>query len=282
LDAEQFELRVDGKASILKNFHGPLPHADRSIPLVAWIIIDFNPQIDAHVIQAQGKAASEAFGLYHPDSALGVKLVSDRSETLAPLGRDPGALLRAFSEFSDRRTVLSVKPNTGTTMVGEGGILRAMEFAMDELETYISAQGSLKGREVHRALMVLSNGNINPRYNRQFLYDRALREGIFFYPVFIPPTPYAFWIDYFLDLAKKTGGVASELGSLKLFRYSSRIPPGDTQQNALTFNFIHMAQDLNGKYSFDLDPPAGGKAAKLNLQCRRKGIKILMPRKTIP
>ena len=53
-------------------------------------MIDFNPNLQTSVIQQQAQAASEIFTHFHPDSVVGVKLVSDRSETLAP----PEARLR--------------------------------------------------------------------------------------------------------------------------------------------------------------------------------------------
>ncbi|HYK91147.1 MAG TPA: hypothetical protein VE398_20415, partial [Acidobacteriota bacterium] len=195
LSADKFELRLNGKRTDLEGFRPGLAHTDRSIPLVLWILIDWNPNVSAEMMRRQGDAAAKAFTLFNPDSAIGVKLVSDRSETLQPLAHDPAGLHRAFAEFSRRRGMLRVGAGEDSVEVGAGGILGAAEYAIDELVNFSLADPALKGREVHRAIMILSDGNVNPNYGKKPLYEKAGVENVFLYPVFVPRSgPYGLWV----------------------------------------------------------------------------------------
>ena len=179
LTAGEFDLRIEGRSAALDAFRPGLPHSDRSIPLVLWILIDFNPNINATMTKQQADAAARAFSLFHPDSAIGVKLVSDRSETLEPLSHDPMGLRRAFADFSRRREVLSYGTRDDTAVVGPAGILRAADYAIDELVNFSLTSPPLKGREVHRAIMIISDGNINPNFSRKPLYEKAGSDDVF-------------------------------------------------------------------------------------------------------
>ena len=281
LSAADFELRVDGTPRALSDFHAGLPHTDRSIPLVAWILIDFNPNINAHLIQRQADAAADLFKLFHPDSRAGVQVVSDRAEILAPLAHNPAALRTAFRQFSERRMILRAGTQEDSTYVGTGGLARAVEMAVDEIQGFIRAEPSLSGREVHKAVVILSDGNINPSYKTRPLYENAGHDEVFLYPVFMPRQRIGPWINDYFEMARKSGGVGSFLGAIRPgsdpFTWSGE----NTSPNALTFNFIHMARDLNGKYTFAL-PVASGREEKISLKCKVKGVQIRLPRKTVP
>lgn len=277
---QDFSLRVNGGPAPLEDFRPGLPYTDKSIPLIAWILIDFNPNIDANLISRQSRAAGEIFSLLHPNSAVGVKIVSDRSETLAPLGHEPAALREAFLSFSQKRTELRVGAHDAE-VVGTGGLLRAMDLVIDEMDRHLESEPALQGRELHRAIMIISDGNINPSYNKKPLYEKAARANVFFYPVFVPRQRYGLWVEDYLDLAKRSGGVASVLGALSPGSKILPLPRSSSSANALTFNFIHMIRDLNGKYSFAVPLPAAGEA-KVDLRCRRKGIASRIPRTNLP
>jgi hypothetical protein len=281
LSAADFELRVDGKPRPLADFRPGLPHTDRSIPLVAWVLIDFNPNINAALIQQQADAAADLFKLFHPDSKAGVQLVSDRVEILAPLAHDPAALRKAFREFSERRMILKAGTQEDSTYVGPGGLARAAEVAIGAIRDFIRAEPSLSVREVHRAVVILSDGNISPSFKTRPLYESAGRDEVFLYPVFMPRQRIGPWISDYFELAKKSGGVGAFLGAIRPgsdpFAWSGE----NTRPNALTFNFIHVARDLNGKYSFTL-PAVSEREEKISLRCRVKGAQIRLARKTIP
>jgi len=275
-----FTLRLNSKSVPLEEFRPGVPYTDKSIPLIAWILIDFNRNIDANLISRQGRAAGEIFNLLHPDSVLGVKIVSDRSETLAPLGHDPAAVREAFRRFSEKRNELRVGSDEAE-LVGSGGLLRAAELAINDMNRFAEAQPSLNSRELHRAIMIISDGSINPSYKERPLYEKAARSNVFLYPVYVPRQRYGPWLQYYFDLAKRSGGVASVLGALSPGSKILPLPRANSGANALTFNFIHMIRDLNGKYSFDVSLPAGGEI-KVDLKCRRKGISLRVPRTNLP
>jgi hypothetical protein len=277
LRAADFELKVNGKAAPLAEFRPSLPLDDRSVPLVAWILIDFNPNVQTNVIRQQAQAAADIFRHFHPDSVVGVKLVSDRSETLAPLAHDAAALRSAFNQFGNRRAELRTGGRDDTIIVGPGGILRAIELAMVDLKNYVLSTPALQNRELHRAIMVLSDGNVNPSYKTRPLWEYAASETVFLYPVFMPRTFYGDWIRYYFDLAKKTAGMASVFGALKPGSEILPLPKANTQPNALTFNILHMMRDLNAKYSFTLST-TGAREMKVQLKSRVKDVRIRLPR----
>ncbi len=281
LTPRDFELRVDGKPHPLDDFRPGLPHTDRSIPLVAWILIDFNPNINADMIKKQANAAGEIFKLLHPDSQVGVQVVSDRAEVLAPLAHDPASLRTALLGFSEHRMVLRAGSGGEATPVGTGGMARAIELAVGEIENHIRADPLLAHREVHRAVMIISDGNINPSFKTGPLYRSAGRDGVFLYPVFVPRARIGPWITDYFELANKSGGVGSFLGALAPGSDPFKWKGATSGPNALTFNFIHMVRDLNGKYSFTL-PMMPNRETKLSLKCKTKGVEIRLPRKTLP
>jgi hypothetical protein len=281
LKEKDFELRVNGSARAMEGFHPALPQTDRSVPLVAWILIDFNPNINSAFIKTQAPAAADVFRLFHPDSMVGVKLVSDRSETLAPLSHDPAAVRAAFGSFGDRRFKVSVAASDPSVMVGEGGIARAIELAIVEIGNTVRASPSLAGRDVHRAVMILSDGNINPAYKTRTLYENAGRDGVFLYPVYLPRGTIGPWIEYYADLAKRSGGIAAVLGAITPGLDPSAWSGANSGANALTFNFLQMARDLNGKYSFVLTQNPATEV-KLSVKCRVSGVTIRLPRKNFP
>ena len=283
LNADQFELRIDGHPAALEGFGPGLPHTDRSIPLVLWILIDFNPNVNADMIKRQAGAVAKAFDLFHPASVIGVKLVTDRSETLAPLAHDPMGLRQAFADFSRRRGELHVGTKDDSVVVGPAGLLGAADLAIDELVNFSLTDPSLKGKEAHRAIMIISDGNVNPNYSKRPLYEKASAENVSLYPVFVPRAgPYGLWVEYYFDLAKKTGGVASVIGALSPGSKVLPLPRSDTHANALTFNFIHLARDINGKYSFEVAAPPPGREVRLDLRTKVRKAQIRMPRKVLP
>src|SRR5438876_7092561 len=97
LGAEEFVFKVDGRPAPLEDFRAGRPLEDRSTPLVAWILLSAYRAISSRSIADQAAAAARIFDLLHPDSALGVQVISDRVETLLPLGHDPEGVRRAFT-----------------------------------------------------------------------------------------------------------------------------------------------------------------------------------------
>jgi hypothetical protein len=280
LKAADFELRIDGKQAALADFRAGLPPSDRSIPLAAWILISYGPTIQAKAIEQQATAVASAFLKLHPDSVLGIKLISDRSETLSPMAHDPKALRNAFMQYSQRRAELNVGIKNASVPLGDGGMVRAVDLAMDELDDYISAQPSLRDREVHRAVMMISAGDINPNYRLKPLFAKAARQNVFLYPVFVPIYMYGQWVQDYFDLAKKTAGVASVEGALKPGSKVLPLPRSNQAENALDVNFIHMVRDINGKYSFTVQPPLDEREMRIELKCKVKGVEIRLPRIT--
>ena len=131
--------------------------------------------------------------------------------------------------------------------------------------------------------MILSDANVNPAISEKSLYEKAAREKVFLYPVYVPRSgPYGPWVETYFDLAKRTGGVASILGALSPGSKILPMPRSDTHPNALNFNLIHLARDLNGKYSFEVDAPEPGTQIHLDLRAKVKGVQIRLPRKTVP
>lgn len=207
--------------------------------------------------------------------------MSDRSETLAPLIHDPNSLRSAFLQFGRRRTELRAGGDESAVFVGPGGILKAVELAIGEIESYVGSTPGLRNREVYRAIMILSDGNINPSYKTGPLYALAARKAVFLYPVFVPRAVYGSWLRDYFDLARRTGGVASVLGALSPGSEVLPLAPGNTQPNALSFNILHMARDLNSKYSFVLSPPRAGET-RIEVKCRVKDVQVRLPRRTFP
>lgn len=285
LTAANFELRIDGKPASIEGFRPGLSPTDRSIPLVAWILISYGKTIQADVIKQQAGTVANAFSMFHPASVMGIKLVSEMSETLMPLGHDPNALRTTLLNYSARRAELRLGPESGVVGLDGGGMWRAVELALDEMNGYIASQPALRGREVHRAAMILSAGDMRDqsrKYNPQVLYAKAARENTFLYPVVIPTEMFDQWVPDYYDLAKKTAGLASVLGALKPGALAPPFPRLLYTPNAINVNFIHMARDLNGKYSFTIVPPPAGKEMRLELMCKVKRIQVRLPRTTWP
>ena len=72
------------------------------------------------MIEAQSGAADAIFDLFHPASAIGVQLASDRLEILAPLAHSSAALRDAFRRFGRQRTELSIGGRRAWRWAGEG------------------------------------------------------------------------------------------------------------------------------------------------------------------
>lgn len=282
LTAKDFTLRVNSWPAELQDFRLGRPSTDRSVPLVAWILLDWNPNINAVMISDQAAAAARVFELLHPDSAVGVKLVSDRSATLAPLAHDSEALRKAFMDFRKNRTELSTQTGNDGVIVGPGGILRVMELAMEEMDTFVFSQPSLQGKEIQRALLLLSDANINPSYPKRPLFENAARMGVYFYPIFMPRSDYGYWVQQYFKLGKESGGLGFTFGAMSPGSNIFRMPRENRDPNALTFNFLNIVRDLNGKYSFAAPsvPPHG--KIKLELRCLKSNVSIRLPRKSLP
>jgi hypothetical protein len=280
LKVADFELRIDGKVSPLQDFRPGLPSSDRSVPLAAWLLIGIGQNIQGKVIVAQANAAAASFQKFHPDSVMGIKLVSNMSETMSPLAHDPKALRGAFMQYSQRRAELDVGLKNESVFLGEGGMARAIDLAADELNAYIAAQPALRGRELHRAVMIITAGDLVPFSRLKQLYAKLARQNVFLYPVFVPAAISSSWVEDFFDLAKKTAGVASVEGALRPGSKTWPFPRSNQAENALEVNFIHLARDINGKYSFTVPPQPEGREVHLDLKCRVKGIEIRLPRAT--
>ncbi len=281
LAVHDFQLRVNGKAAALEGFSPGRPHDDRSVPLAAWILIDWNPNMSSQVIRAQADAAAGIFRMFHPDSVVGVKLVSDRSETVAPLAHDEKALREAFLQFSERRLTLDATARGESVVVGPAGMVAALELAVDELDRFVSRHPALRAREVYRAIMILSDANINPRPSRKRLYERSAEKDVSLYPIFMPRARYGPWVESFFELGRKTGGVASVLGALSPGATWNSLPRGNSDRNALAFNLIHMKRNLNARYSFVVGLSAAAGETKLNLKCLNRNVRIRLPRAKI-
>lgn len=273
LTPSDFELRVDGRRAELTGFRGGLGQADKGTPLAAWVLIDFNPGVDARTIENQADAAGAIFALFHPASAIGVKLVSDRLETLAPLAHDPAALRDAFRRFNRSRTELSAAGSKDTVRLGRGGLTDGLGYSAGELTQFAARDPSLAGREVRKAVVILSDGNLDPGAKRAGLFATLARERVFLYPVYVPRARYGGWLADYFELARRSGGVASVFGALRPGSDILRLPRESTGRGALTFNFVHLARDLNGKYSFLALPAAG----RLSLKCKSKSVRVLLP-----
>jgi hypothetical protein len=280
LGAEQFRLKLDGKPAVLEEFQAGRAYADRSVPLIAWILLDFNPRIGGRLIADQGDAAAGLLDLVHPDSVIGVKVVSDRVETLAPLGRDRADLKRAFAEFDRQRKEFNVQPRAGTVMVGKGGMLRAVELSLREIEAHVRAPGAVVA-DYRAGIMVISDGNLDPVYNRRTLLEDAARLGVAVYPVFVPHGPYGRWLQDYFDLGTRTGGVGSVFGALHARSTIDTLARGNVGPNALQANLLHMLRDLNGKYSFVL-PAQRSHKQKIEIECTVPGVRVRLARRELP
>jgi hypothetical protein len=279
LKPADFELRIDGKPAPLVSFHPAASPGDRSIPYAVLILLSFGPTMKSKVIEQQANAAAGLFQMLNPASVVGIRMVSDRSEALAPLAHDPQALKNALLQYEQRRAELNVGLKKDEAIVGNAGMVRALEFAVDEIDDYIASQPSLRGREVRRAIMVISGAEVNPGYSLRTLYEKAARASVFLYPVYYPIGLYGpFVMDYF-QLAKRTAGVASVFGALKPGSEVLPLPRSNLNPNALTTNFLHMIRDVNGKYSFTV--AAGGRGTRLELKCKIKGVQIRLPRTSL-
>jgi hypothetical protein len=271
LTGKDFELRADGQPADMPELRGGAGRSDRSVPAAVSILLDFSPGVDTRMIEAQSGSADGIFDLFHPDSAIGVQLVSDRLETLAPIAHSSAAVRDAFRQFGRRRTELRVG-GTGERL-GSGGLMRALAIVARELSDFAENDPSLKGREVRKAILIISDGNVNPEVKRTPVFDTVALERVFLYPVFVPRARYGPWLTEYFDLARKTAGVSSVIGALAPGSDILRLPRANLGRNALSFNFMHLARDLNGKYSFDRPPDA----RRISLKCRRKDVQVRLP-----
>jgi hypothetical protein len=282
LKPADFELRIDGKVAPLVSFHTGIQPNDRSIPIAALILLSFGPTLKSKVIEQQAGAVANALQMMNPASVLGVRLVSDRSESMVPLGHDASALRNGLQQFEERRAELNVGLKKDDAVVGNAGMVRALELAVDELDAYVESHSDLRNREVRRAIMVISAADLNPSYSLKTLYADSARKNVFVYPVFYPGGPLGpFVMDYF-QLAKKTAGVAAMFGALKPGSEVVSAPRPNLNPNALDVNFRHMIRDINGKYSFTVPSAMEGHEVHLDLKCKVKGIQIRMPRTILP
>lgn len=281
LTAKDFSLRVNGWPVALEHFQAGKGAMDRSVPLVAWILLDANPNINSGMIASQAAAAAGFFGLLHPDSAVGVQLVSDRMETLAPLAHDPDALRQAFTDYSRKRTELKVRMPEEPVWLGPGGILKAIELCMQDMGLFVATQESLQHRSVQRAILIVSDGNVNPSYYKRGLFEEAALKQVFLYPIFVPRVIYGPWLDQYFSLGKNSAGLASTFGALNPGSNTLRPSRDNKDPNALTFNLLNIVRDLNGKYSFAAPQVPEGGRLKLDLRCLQKDVQIRLSRKTI-
>ena len=282
LDAADFILRINHIQAPMEGFKPARSYNSRSIPVVFWILVDFNPNINATMIANQAEAAAGALDQIHAASALGVKLVSDRMQVLAPLGSDSEDLRQAFQGFKKRRTELNSRRDEGAILLGPGGMLRAIESSVKELVDYVNSQPDLAGKEVFRAILVLSDANINPSYNRKTTVDLAVSQSVYVYPVFIPRTAFGRWVEAYFELGQKTGGVGSVFGAMRPGSDILNLPRENLNPNALMFSIMNMLRDLNGKYSFALPVPEAAVPAQLEVRCRRPGVTVRLPLKKLP
>jgi hypothetical protein len=266
----------------MEGFKPARSYNSRSVPVVFWILEDFNPNINATMIANQAAAAAGVFDQIHAAAAVGVKLVSDRMQVLAPLGRDPEDLRQAFQGFKKRRTELNIRRDEGAILLGAGGMLRAIELSVKELADYVNSQPDLVGKEVFRAILILSDANINPSYNRKTVVDLAVSQNVYVYPVFIPRTAYGRWVEAYFELGQKTGGVGSVFGAMRPGSDIFNLPRENLDPNALMFSMMNMLRDLNGKYSFTLPVPEAEAPVQLEVRCRRPGVTVRLPLKKLP
>jgi hypothetical protein len=285
LTAADFQLRIDGKPAAMEGFRPGLPPGDRSIPLVAWVLMSYGKTISGEAIQRQAGTIAAAFSRFHPASVMGIKLISEMSETLSPLAHDPKGLRSAFLQYSERRAELRVGIQNGTVSLGGGGMWRAVELALDEMNDYIVSNPAFRDREVHRAVMIISAGDMSDQmrnYNPQVLYTKAARYNAFLYPIVVPTPMFDQWVTDYYDLAKKTAGLASIFGAIRPGAQQPPFSRNNQASDAMDVNFFHMARDLNGKYSFTVTPPFPGQQMHIEVKCKVKGVNIRLARTTLP
>ena len=282
LAAGDFTLRVNGRKASIEGFRPGLPNSDRSRPVVAWILLDSIPGVDSRLIADQADAAARLFDLLEPSSSVGVQIISDRVEILAPLRHDPDALRKAFLRFSGSRKELKASSRSDTLYVGSDGIMGAIDLAITDLNNLALSEPSVKDKQVMRAVIIVSPANLNPEYNMRRLVDKAIRHSVFLYPVLVPVPVFGPWVQYYFDLAKHTCGVPAAFGALSPGYRISKVQRPTLGPNALNFNFIHVVRDLNGKYSFAAPAvPPGGKI-ELELTCLKKDVRIRLQRRQLP
>src|SRR5262249_45116430 len=157
---------------------------------------------------------------------------------------------------------------------------------MDSMDRYVAERRAQPGTEVHRAVIVVALPLVPSYYHyypgREALLDHAGRDGVFFYPIFVPRGFLAAWMDPYQELAKKTAGLVSVFGSLRPALNWRDVGQENDGPNALAANFLQIVRDLNGKYSFAAPRLSAGASARLDLRCRRKDVEILLPRRRLP
>jgi hypothetical protein len=286
LRGEDFTLKVDGRVAPLEDLRPARPADDKSTPLIAWILLSAYRPISSRLIADQAAAAAGAFTLLHPESALGVQVISDRVETLAPLGNDPAALRRAFNDYGSRRIELRAGPSKDIVPIGQGGILAAIEHAMDSMDRYVAERRAQSGTDVHRAVIAVALPLVPSYYHfypgREALLDHAARDGVFFYPIFVPRGFLAGWMEPYFELAKKTAGLVSVFGSLRPALDWRAIGQENDGPNALAANLLQIVRDVNGKYSFAAPRLSAGASARLELRSRRKDVEVRLQRRRLP
>ncbi len=281
LEEKDFILRINGRSAVMEDFRPGKEHTDRSRPLVAWILLESSRFVSSRVIADQADAAAGFLDMLHPGSAVGVRLITDRAETLAPLTRNHRDLREAFTRFAKDRRELKAVPRDETVFLGEEGMFRAIDLAITDLNNFRVSDPSLQRKEVLSALIIIAGAGLNPWYDERNLTDKAARHTVFIYPILMPEATHGLWRRY-SDLAQSAGGVLSSFGALSPERDSFRSRTMNLDRDALTFNFIQIVRDLNGKYSFLAPPvPPGGKV-ELELKCREKDVHIQLPRKRLP
>jgi len=278
---KDFVLRINGRPGVMEDFRPGKGNADCSRPLAAWILLESSRFVSSRVIADQADAAAGLFDMLHPDSAVGVRLITDRAETLAPLRRHRRDLREAFTRFGESRRELKAVPRDETVFLGEDGMFRAIDIAITGLNDFRLSDPSLQGKEALSALIIIAGASLSPWYDERNLTAKAARHAVFIYPILMPEATHGLWRRY-SELAQSAAGILSGFGALSPELNSFKSRTMNLDRDALTFNFIQIVRDLNGKYSFLAPPvPPGGKV-ELELKCREKDVHIQLPRKRLP
>ncbi len=303
LAAEDFSLRIGGRRASLEKFQPGADATNKSIPLAVWILIQNHPAVGTTPLERQADAMAAVFEQLHPSSEIGVAVFDDRIRTLAPIGHDAVALREAFLRFGARRSELKVDD---IRMAPPGGLARALELTISQLERYLSSRPEPLKQEARRAVLIVLGGGAGANIvdSESSIRDRAIRSRIFLYPVCFPlpdtrtlmssprrsdgrieaPAPVQVdmrdsnmrWYERFREMAQATGGIVSIFGAMSPGVRSSDLSARDSGSNGLIANFRHMVRDLSGKYSFEVLRPAKNRELKLELTSRVKGTRIVL------
>ena len=160
-------------------------------------------------------------------------------------------------------------------------MFRAIDIAITGLNNFRLSDPSLQGKEALSALIIIAGAGLSPWYDERNLTAKAARHAVFIYPILMPEATHGLWRRY-SELAQSAAGILSGFGALSPELNSFKSRTMNLDRDALTFNFIQIVRDLNGKYSFLAPPvPPGGKV-ELELKCREKDVHIQLPRKRLP